>query len=63
MKLKTLIIAILLSAFYAGAQNKTDNSLFLKKDKTNYLTEIESESGNLFTKPSQGNHGDNHVAL
>lgn len=37
------------------AQNKTDVSLFLKKDKTNYLTEIESESGNLFTK--LGHHG------
>ena len=55
MKFKTLIIAILLSAFYAGAQNKTDNSLFLKKDKNKYLTEIESKSGNLFRKV--GHHG------
>ena len=42
-------------AFSGFAQNKTDVSLFLKKDKTNYLTEIESESGNLFTK--LGHHG------
>ncbi len=48
-------IAMLLSAFYAGAQNKTDNSLFLKKDKNNYLTEVESKSGNMFHKV--GHHG------
>lgn len=37
------------------AQNKTDVSLFMKKDMTNYLTEVESKSGNLFTKI--GHHG------
>ena len=37
------------------AQQKTDVSLYLKKDKDNYLSEIESESGNLFHK--LGHHG------
>ena len=36
-------------------QNLTDVSLFLKKDKANYLTEIESESGDLYSK--LGHHG------
>jgi hypothetical protein len=51
------ILFILLTVFYSAsfAQNLTDVSLFLKKDKSNYLTEIESESGNLFTK--LGHHG------
>jgi len=48
-------IAMLLSIFIAGAQNKTDSSLFLKKDKSNYLTELESKSGNMFHKV--GHHG------
>lgn len=37
------------------AQNRTDESLYLKKDRHNYLTQIESKSGNLFTK--LGHHG------
>lgn len=39
--------------FITAAQ--TDVSLYLKKDKDNYLSEVESESGNLFTK--LGHHG------
>jgi len=39
----------------ANPQAKTDISLFLKKDKHTYLSEIESESGNLFRK--LGHHG------
>lgn len=51
------LLFILLTAFCSTgfAQNKTDVSLFFKKDKSNYLSEIESESGNLFTK--LGHHG------
>jgi hypothetical protein len=51
------ILFIFLIGFYSAgfAQNHTDVSLFLKKDKSNYLTEIESESGNLFRK--LGHHG------
>ncbi|NQU52674.1 MAG: DUF4861 family protein [Bacteroidetes bacterium] len=50
-----LILLLIIIGFLGFAQNKTDVSLFLKKDKANYLTEIESESGNLFTK--LGHHG------
>lgn len=50
-----LFILLLVASSTSFAQNKTDVSLFLKKDKANYLTEIESESGNLFTK--LGHHG------
>lgn len=46
----TLSILIGISTFA-----QTDVSLYLKKDKGNYLTEIESKSGNLFTK--LGHHG------
>jgi len=51
------ILFILLTVFCSAgfAQKKTDVSLYLKKDKSKYLTEIESESGNLFTK--LGHHG------
>ena len=52
--MRTLLFTLsILIGFSALAQ--TDVSLFLKKDKSNYLTEIESESGNLFTK--LGHHG------
>jgi hypothetical protein len=52
--MRTLLCTLsILIGFSAFAQ--TDVSLFLKKDKSNYLTEIESESGNLFTK--LGHHG------
>lgn len=52
-----IILILIFSIFYISvlAQNKTDVSLFLKKDKKNYLTEIESETGNLFAK--LGHHG------
>jgi hypothetical protein len=45
----------LLIALLSYSQNKTDVSLYLKKDKGNYLTEVESKSGNLFYK--LGHHG------
>ena len=42
--------------FYGNSfAQKTDVSLFLKKDKEVYLNEVTSESGNLFTK--LGHHG------
>ena len=47
-----LFIILIIQSF---AQNGTDISLFLKKDKTNYLTEVESKSGNMFRKV--GHHG------
>ena len=47
-----LFIILVIQSF---AQNGTDISLFLKKDKTNYLTEVESKSGNMFRKV--GHHG------
>lgn len=54
MRIILFIVASFLT-FSVTSQNKTDVSLYLKKDKTNYLTEIESESGNLFAK--LGHHG------
>lgn len=52
--MRILIFAcFVFSGFVAASQ--TDVSLFLKKDKNNYLSNIESESGNLFTK--LGHHG------
>ena len=54
--MRVLLLALLITTAFSGfAQNLTDVSLFLKKDKSNYLTEIESESGNMFTK--LGHHG------
>jgi hypothetical protein len=49
------LLFLICGASYSYAQNKTDASLFLKKDKNNYLSDIESESGNLFKK--LGHHG------
>jgi len=54
--MRSILITILIITSLQGfAQNKTDNSLFLKKDKNNYLTEVESKSGNMFRKV--GHHG------
>lgn len=54
--MKKLLFILLAFAFCtAYAQKETDVSLFLKKDKSKSLTEIESKSGNLFTK--LGHHG------
>jgi hypothetical protein len=41
--------------FKTSAQDKTDACLYLKKDRDHYLKEIESKSGNLFSK--LGHHG------
>ncbi|QGY44774.1 DUF4861 domain-containing protein [Maribellus comscasis] len=54
MKLLHLLFALFF-VIQGIAQDKTDVSLFLKKDKSNYLAQIESKSGNLFTK--LGHHG------
>lgn len=48
-------LLVLFVCLIGRAQNKAETSLFLKKDPSNYLSEIESESGNLFTK--LGHHG------
>lgn len=50
-----LVILFILIQIHGLAQDKTDVSLFLKKDKGNYISEIESKSGNLFHK--LGHHG------
>ena len=49
------VFLLILLQIQGLAQNKTDVSLFLKKDKGNYLTEVKSKSGNLFYK--LGHHG------
>ena len=54
--MKNLFLTLLVSLVIQGfAQNKTDVSVFLKKDKNTYLTEVESKSGNMFHKV--GHHG------
>lgn len=50
-----LLLYFCITSFIAVAQHKTDVSLYLKKDKADYLIEVESKSGNLFTK--LGHHG------
>ena len=50
-----LIIIFTTLCLAVQAQKSTDVSLFFKKDKLNYLSEVESKSGNLFTK--LGHHG------
>lgn len=55
MSIKTVAIFILTIAMHHGFAQMTDVSLYLKKDKDNYLSEIESESGNMFNK--LGHHG------
>jgi hypothetical protein len=55
-KMKNVILLLLtIFASQGFAQNKTDVSLFMKKDKNIYLTEVESKSGNKFHKV--GHHG------
>jgi hypothetical protein len=54
MKNAFLILLIIICS-NSYSQNKTDVSLFLKKNKEVYLNEVESESGNLFYKV--GHHG------
>ena len=48
----TLLVILVIQGF---AQNKTDVSLYLKKDKNTYLAEVVSKSGNMFHKV--GHHG------
>lgn len=53
---RNVFVLFLILLYMQGlAQNKTDISLYQKKDKDNYLTMIESKSGNLFYK--LGHHG------
>jgi hypothetical protein len=53
--MKTLIITLLIAISYNSFSQKTDVSLFMKKNKDVYLNEVESESGNLFYRI--GHHG------
>ena len=55
MKIRTHIFFLVLFFYGNSFAQKTDVSLFLKKDKEIYLNDIASESGNLFTK--LGHHG------
>jgi len=53
---KLLLILLILGSFIGSqAQNKTDVSLFMRADSTNYLSEVSSESGDLYS--SIGHHG------
>ncbi len=54
-KIKISLFAIFLFGFAAIGQNKTDVSLFMKADKISYLTDIGSESGDLYQ--TIGHHG------
>ncbi|TDW44638.1 uncharacterized protein DUF4861 [Flavobacterium sp. 270] len=53
--MKLSFIAILLFGFTCLAQNNTDTSLYMKSDKITYLTDIGSESGDLYK--TIGHHG------
>lgn len=53
--MKYPVFFLLTIIYFQGLSQGTDVSLFLNKDKQNYLTEIESNSGNLFNK--LGHHG------
>ena len=55
MKKSKIIIILIGITIYSNAQNKTDISLFLKNDSAQYLSEISSETGDLFSK--LGHHG------
>ena len=55
MKIRTHIFFLVLFFYGNSFAQKTDVSLFLKKDKEIYLNDVASESGNLFTK--LGHHG------
>jgi hypothetical protein len=53
---RTIIISLLtILNFLVSGQNKTDVSLFLNQDSSVYLSEINSESGNMFN--FLGHHG------
>jgi len=52
---KLLLLLFVIINIHGFAQNLTEVSLFMKKDKNTYLTEVESKSGNLYTKI--GHHG------
>jgi len=53
--MKLSFIAALLSGFACFAQNNTDTSLYMKSDKITYLTDIGSETGDLYK--TIGHHG------
>ncbi|PXY46708.1 DUF4861 family protein [Flavobacterium hydrophilum] len=53
--MKLSFIATLLFGFTCLAQNNTDTSLYMKSDKITYLTDIGSESGDLYK--TIGHHG------
>jgi len=53
--MKLSFIAALLFCFTCLAQNNTDTSLYMKSDKITYLTDIGSESGDLYQ--TIGHHG------
>ena len=46
--MKLSFIAALLFCYTCFAQNNTDASLFMKSDNVTYLTDIGSESGDLY---------------
>ncbi|WPO77855.1 DUF4861 family protein [Flavobacterium sp. KACC 22761] len=53
--MKLSFLAALSFCFTCFAQNKTDASLYMKADKISYLTDIGSESGDLYS--TIGHHG------
>jgi len=53
--MKLSFITTLLFGFTCLAQNNTDNSLYMKSEKITYLTDIGSESGDLYS--TIGHHG------
>ena len=53
--MKYLSILLVIVCFSCTKPNNTEVSLFLKSDSTAYLTEVSSETGDLFT--SLGHHG------
>jgi len=53
--MKYLVIILTLVSFACAEQNNTAVSLFLRADSSAYLTEVSSETGDLFTK--LGHHG------
>lgn len=53
--MRQLFIILLLFSYTCYGQNKTETSLFVKSDSLNYLTDIGSESGDLFE--FLGHHG------
>jgi hypothetical protein len=53
--MKLSFIAALLFGFVGLAQNNTDTSLYMKSEKITYLTDIGSESGDLYS--TIGHHG------